>query len=102
MTQAIKAFLEADALLRASGEEIVPGSAKYPTTAREHQSLRDDFIAAASLIGDDLAKMVEDMRVVKEALEGILPQGGTHYDHVRSALTRLKPYEKLVEKEGGE
>lgn len=47
----------------------------------------------------DLAKMVDDMRVAKEALEKT-QEPEPDWDAIRYALTRLKPYEKLFEKEG--
>ena len=79
MTQAIKAFLEADALLVEKGY-------------------------VGSRIAPDLAKMVDDMRLAKEALAQAKRaiNGREHTGFIDKALTRLKPYEKLFEKEGGE
>jgi hypothetical protein len=104
MTDNIKAFLEADALLQA---------ARGDDYGKAYIVLRD----AAMNIAPDLAKMVEDLRVAKEALEGMFGDfikvemlRGDHTEvrkmvaerkeKAKQALTRLKPYEKLFEKEG--
>lgn len=145
MTQAIKAFLEADALrtqgewtwrnpnLRSFGDAHVDCEAAEKVAVCGQISAKTDwgylgrcepeqveanaaFIAAASRIAPDLTKMVDDMRVAKEALEeinawGLAPecrssgQSGIKersrvWTVLGSALTRLKPYEKLFEKEG--
>jgi len=105
MTQEIKAFLEADAL-RTQGEwdewtVRVKKDPEYPYNGEKIEFngvfyVREDLVKAP-----DIAKMVEDMRVAKEALEFYrdfsFSDGG---NKAIKALTRLEPYEKMFEKEG--
>ena len=57
MTDNIKAFLEADALRTQGGQSAWPDQ---------------NYVMLASRIAPALAKMVEDMRVAKEALESVI------------------------------
>lgn len=62
-----------------------------------------EFIAAASRIAPDLTKMLDDMRVAVETLTQIehnLACERYVREFAGKALARLKPYEKLFEKEG--
>lgn len=88
MTQTIKAFLEADALRT----QLEPDA---------------DFTVISVAAANDLAKMVEDMRLASESII----EARKLIDAVDNALAdaflydaeaRLKPYENLFEKEGGE
>lgn len=130
----IKQFLEADAL-RTQGEWFLTKYTNYTgfsvhpidggfgcIAERWEEGQKDverieqilsngDFIAAASRIAPDLAKMVEDIRVAKEALEtcrtyydtsGYANEQKYDEDLIETALSSLKPYEKLFEKEGDE
>ena len=120
MSENIKAFLEADAL-RGEGQtnvfrvDIKNECGKVVDVATCYIEGTAKFIAASSRIGPDLAKMVEDIRVAKEALQGLHDDNmdyltknhlGGENNHwmkgARESLTRLKPYEKLFEKEGDE
>lgn len=118
----IKAFLEADALrtqgkwfwsartLRTETYEDDDSPPQHTDILRVDQDRcifgRDadmNLIEAASRIAPDLAKMVEDMRMAREALESVLDEDEGYFarqELVRQALTRLKPCEKLFEKEG--
>lgn len=117
MSDNIKAFLEADALLPCpfcGGEAFVVSSIKITQPSRYAVRCRDCLVETPTCEDSahikqgwnnrapDLAKMVEDMRVAKEALEMMqgymLPLGSAKLRD--EALTRLKPYEKLFEKEG--